>query len=403
MIKQGGKISLFVAWLIVLLITLSGDNLAAQTLQVRIINGTEVTEPNPYLWLGALHEAGQDVSDLSSFHCGASLIAANYGITAAHCVYGERAANLQLTFGRRVLTDVSSGVTVNISRIVIHPDYDPQTSSYDAAILELAEPVSYTPVMVIPPGLSMSSVGGTGTTLGWGLTSNNSNRVSNVLRQATLMIRSDTACLANWGSIASNGAYDSATMFCAGTLGDCDPSGQYCWDYGIDTCSGDSGGPVLATWNGSESGLIGLTSSGSELCGGAFYGLYTRLTSIADWVYSEALGYDSIAPVIRSVINNCSGKACRVRVRAVDLGTSATGVERVRVRGNWTGIVCTGKKDRRVCKLIKRSLAPEFVSQVKNKYLFKYTIRGTGMVNLRISAVDANGNKSAVQRFSLRV
>lgn len=51
---------------------------------------------------------------------------------------------------------------------------------------------------------------------------------------------------------------------------------------GADTCTGDSGGPVLWAEGGDAPALVGLVSWGRG-CGGPA-GVYTRLSAFAGWI-----------------------------------------------------------------------------------------------------------------------
>ena len=55
---------------------------------------------------------------------------------------------------------------------------------------------------------------------------------------------------------------------------------------GKDSCQGDSGGPlVLGTKN--EARLIGIVSWGEGCARKDKYGVYTRVSSVYDWIYSS--------------------------------------------------------------------------------------------------------------------
>ena len=60
---------------------------------------------------------------------------------------------------------------------------------------------------------------------------------------------------------------------------------------GVDSCSGDSGGPLFSrAKSGKKSDplfLTGIVSYGTNLCGVGVPGVYTNVTHYIDWVKSE--------------------------------------------------------------------------------------------------------------------
>ena len=58
-------------------------------------------------------------------------------LTAAHCVEGEKAGDLQVAVGRTNLDDLSSGQTLRADRIVVHPTYA-ETGTFDAALVRVS-------------------------------------------------------------------------------------------------------------------------------------------------------------------------------------------------------------------------------------------------------------------------
>ncbi|XP_032782729.2 coagulation factor XI [Daphnia magna] len=96
---------------------------------------------------------------------------------------------------------------------------------------------------------------------GWGIISNEGG-ASKKLLKADVTILDNTVCTSQYGNL-----FDGFAMLCAG--GD-----------GTDTCSGDSGGPLLV--NGV---LVGITSWGGALCADPDHaGGYTRVSSYVDWI-----------------------------------------------------------------------------------------------------------------------
>ena len=58
-----------------------------------------------------------------------------------------------------------------------------------------------------------------------------------------------------------------------------------------DTCRGDSGGPLVRRWHSQQFVLSGITSFGLSPCGSKYKpGVYTRVSSIVDWIYEQSNG-----------------------------------------------------------------------------------------------------------------
>jgi hypothetical protein len=98
---------------------------------------------------------------------------------------------------------------------------------------------------------------------GWGATAESGpgSGGSDTLRHATVPIVSDSSCAFDYGTY-----FNAATMVCAGY-----PAG------GIDTCYGDSGGPMQAAIGGGAYRLVGITSWGAGCAQPDAPGVYTRV------------------------------------------------------------------------------------------------------------------------------
>jgi secreted trypsin-like serine protease len=70
----------------------------------------------------------------------------------------------------------------------------------------------------------------------------------------------------------------SDQMFCAGAR-----------DGGLDSCQGDSGGPVVSNVSGTNE-LVGVVSWGFGCARELKYGVYTRVTSVSQWIADAMAG-----------------------------------------------------------------------------------------------------------------
>lgn len=65
----------------------------------------------------------------------------------------------------------SGGQIVNVSRIVVHPKYSPQTTDYDICLLQLSESLKFTAKIrpiILPNANTVIADGALCTTSGWG-------------------------------------------------------------------------------------------------------------------------------------------------------------------------------------------------------------------------------------------
>lgn len=149
-------------------------------------------------------------------------------ITAAHCIHNKTRISVRIgeyDTSRRANDEMDYPV----SRVVIYPKYDNVTFKNDIALIRL--PIDVQPSRSVGfaclPSDHQSMTQDTCTILGWGKTTNEDyDDGSDILREAQISIVSIDNC-AHFEDITEN-------MICAGNRkGD------------IDSCSGDSGGPLL--------------------------------------------------------------------------------------------------------------------------------------------------------------
>lgn len=179
--------------------------------------------------------------------CGGSLIGARSILTAAHCPIGSSSTLVIMGAHNRLFIEPQQQrQTVPAANYHIHEAYTPATLANDIAIL--IAPATWTltvnvATITMPSAfLAEQFAGFTGTSTGWGRTTN-TGAVSDVMRRAVNQIITNAACAAVYGAAVVN-----AGVICIETA----TSNQ-------GTCHGDSGG-VLSVEHAGQLLQVGVTS-----------------------------------------------------------------------------------------------------------------------------------------------
>ncbi|XP_055594263.1 serine protease 44 [Uranotaenia lowii] len=233
----------------------------------RIVGGHNA-DPNEWPWVAALFNNGRQF-------CGGSLIDSVHILTAAHCVAHMSSwdvARLSVRLGDhniRSNTEVQH-VERRVKRLVRHKGFDSRTLYNDVAVLTMDQPVQFTqsvrPICLPGADGSRGYNGLTATVIGWGSLRENGPQPA-VLQEVNLPIWSNGECARKYGAAAPGGIIE--TMLCAGQAAK-------------DSCSGDSGGPLMI--NDGRWTQVGVVSWGIGCGKGQYPGVYTRVTSFMAWI-----------------------------------------------------------------------------------------------------------------------
>ncbi|XP_026154539.1 transmembrane protease serine 13a [Mastacembelus armatus] len=235
----------------------------------RIIGGSIASLGN-WPWQVSLHYQGHHV-------CGGVLIAPDFVVTAAHCF--PRSNSLVLTVERwKVYVGMVSQDTLPqpylVKTILLKEDYNNKTNDQDVALLRLTSPVTFNDKVqpVCLPGSDQQFVPGTKCwTTGFGTTVEGSGTASRSLMEVSVDIIDTQVC----NSPNVYGGAVTKNMLCAGDL-----------KGGKDSCQGDSGGPLVCQKNNLWY-LAGITSWGIGCGRKNNPGVYTNVTSVLPWIYSN--------------------------------------------------------------------------------------------------------------------
>lgn len=233
----------------------------------QIVNGQPAAD-GAYPWMSAFLENGGQV-------CGSSVIAANWILTAAHCVVDDRgqpsAPAGAISFSIDTTDWTQPGQTLTAAEVIAHPSYDPVTTNNDIALVRVNEAAQVTPVTLATAGdAALEAPPTTARVIGYGTIATGA-AASQTLLQVDVDVADFAACNAQYG-----GGLFQATMLCAGNP-TADPNNP-----GNDSCQGDSGGPLFVETGGTAV-QIGVVSFGNE-CGVGEPGVYTRVSNYLDWI-----------------------------------------------------------------------------------------------------------------------
>jgi secreted trypsin-like serine protease len=202
-------------------------------------------------------------------YCGGALIAANWVLTAGHCVEGMSASDLQVAVGVYDLANWS-GTRIPVKRIVRHPAFV-DFEANDIALLELSSASGQQPVAIFSgasvQGIDPKLLNQMTTVVGWGQADTATTwYFPEKLRQVNLPVVADSICSSAYGLPLSG------SQLCAG------------YDEAKDACIGDSGGPMMLEVDG-QWVHVGLVSygAGCEVENG-YYGVYTRSSAFVDFI-----------------------------------------------------------------------------------------------------------------------
>ncbi|XP_055381918.1 transmembrane protease serine 9 [Condylostylus longicornis] len=237
--------------------------------QQRIVGGQNAS-PNEWPWIVVMFNNGRQF-------CGGSIIDNIHILTAAHCVSQMSAydvARITVHLGDH---DIRNSYEVQhvvrrIKRVVRHKGFDFSHLHNDVAVLTMDQPVQFSSTIrpiCLPSASSAKSYRGIiATVAGWGSLRENGPQPS-VLQKVTIPIWSNADCSRKYGSAAPAGIANS--MICAGQATK-------------DSCSGDSGGPMMVDEGGGRWVQVGIVSWGIGCGKGQYPGVYSRVSSFLPWI-----------------------------------------------------------------------------------------------------------------------
>lgn len=239
----------------------------------RIVGGKDAL-PFTYPWLVAI----SDRYTTEPF-CAGFIISQNTILTAAHCLAGKNPIHYQILARIHDLRQFN-GVRYDIDKWFIHPEYTFNNTMQlnDIAIIKIRDVFAndLRPCCLPSSRSAMYPRAKTAAVAsGWGkLTAKPSSRSSPILQHVVLPIVDED------NSKCRSSIVDHERQLCAGYN-----------NLSIDTCSGDSGSPLLVVeYNSKKQGYFvatGIVSYGNRQCDASISsGIYTRVGFYLSWIQS---------------------------------------------------------------------------------------------------------------------
>ena len=268
-----------------------------------VTGGQDASRPYPHM---AAFEYQFEGSDEYEFVCGASLIAPNKILTAAHCVMDDRDGDMEsevvppqtvrFLIGTQTLSQRSAGETIGAQSIEVFPNYLEDFQG-DVAIVTLAHSATKgSPIRLANPATEkpLWAPGKGATVIGWGVAffGDPGLTVADKLQEVGVpMVADDTCDTAYFLDDPIRGDFYAEWDVCAG-----EDSGMK------DACQGDSGGPLMVPDATGALVLVGTVSRGFGCGYPNSYGVYARAadTNLYNWIAARAPQGSAPAPTTSS-------------------------------------------------------------------------------------------------------
>ncbi len=226
----------------------------------------------------------QRSTNAGSTDCSATVVSPSLVLTAAHCAINATTGAVNPPGSYVVVTGSADLMNANliqvsgVSKVLTDPAYDAAKHDADAALLVLSTPTTAPSVALATSGLKQA--GTAATIAGWGLTNSSATSAPEVLQVAGTVVQSSAYC-------AQYSPDFDALQICA-------------MDYPDDLasiCFGDSGGPLLVSYNHQfvEIGINAYVVSSA--CAPTLPQYFTDIEPQQSWIQKEIKAYAKASPV----------------------------------------------------------------------------------------------------------
>ncbi len=250
----------------------------SQEIEPSVVGGIEA-DFQSFPWVVSI-SSSQAPDAYSGHRCGGTLIAKEWVLTSAHCVFdGTNLVDpgiLRVLAGQGDLSGIP-GQFAQIAEVLPHPEFNLETGDFDIALIRLASELEYErAIITFQDPLILAEANTPVTVIGWGSTESSTEQATfpSTLRKAELQLTDRTLCQEDL-RLRTGKDYDiTERMLCANS-----PT------FTMDACLGDSGGPLLY-WQPSLAKWvqIGIVSWGIGCAVNGQPGVYTDLYPLKAWI-----------------------------------------------------------------------------------------------------------------------
>lgn len=245
----------------------------------RIVGG-EDTKQRAFPWMVSLQN-----KFTGAHFCGATVIDPYWVMSAAHCYNGERLDSLAAVIGVHDLSLASAYIPLKgnkdqNAKVMSLTDVQFPEDNDDIVLFKLAVPYEGS-VLSLASERDMENIdtGDSLTVIGWGDTDGDDDVTvyPNILQKVNVPLFDFAQCQAAYAPLGGTEPFlVTEKTICAGFS-----------EGGVDSCSGDSGGPLL--WKNADGDWrqVGVVSFGEGCAQSGYPGVYSRVASHKDWLEDQ--------------------------------------------------------------------------------------------------------------------